>query len=98
MVSYVGEGVAAAGYALAGARVYTPVPEPGATWDAVSQARTGSHLVLIDQRFARLIGERIDQLVLTAPSPPVMVVPGMQRDEALGGAAVQAACRALGLA
>ncbi len=97
VVSYIGEPVAAAGYALVGARVYTPPVDAEAVWDALSAARAQSHLVLINERHVKAVRERFDQLLLEEPIPPLAVVPGVDEDEPVGTAAVQTARRVLGL-
>jgi vacuolar-type H+-ATPase subunit F/Vma7 len=97
-VCYIGDALAAAGFALAGARVYSPAAEPDAVWELVLRERAASDLVIVDEALAQGIAVRLEDLLADAPLPPILVMPSLAGDAPYADASMAAARGALGLA
>ena len=95
--TYIGDKITASGFALVGVQPRVTPPEPAAVWQAVHDARGNSDLVILDQALADVIRTRLQELISSAPLPPIVVVPGMSNGEAAADTVVGPARRALGL-
>lgn len=95
--TYIGEAFTAAGFALAGVEPRVTAADAAAVWRALTEARRAADLVILDQAHAGLVETRLRDLIAAEPIPPVVVVPGMDRDAAPRDRVVAAARRALGL-
>lgn len=96
-VSYIGEALAAAGFALAGARVHVAGTDATMLQALLSRCRADSDLVIINQRHAELLGTHLEDELQREPLPPVLVVPAMETDESLRRDSLADARRVLGL-
>lgn len=97
-VTYIGEPVAAMGFALAGAVTHLPPVEAEQVWSAFLAARNNSDLVLLNHAHARVIEDRLGTLLREQPVPPVLVLPSMDTDEPFTRELTRDARRLLGLA
>ena len=96
-LSYVGDPLSALGYALVGARRFSPECDAAAVASALDEARADSDLVMIESAYAKLVETQLRNLAITAPLPPVVVVPGLHDDETLSGRGVREARIVLGI-
>jgi vacuolar-type H+-ATPase subunit F/Vma7 len=96
-VSYIGDAVAAAGFALTGARVHSPSPEPEAVWGLIMRERAISDLLIIDVDLAAVVAGRLRDALAEQPVPPVLVIPSPAGEAGYADSAMVAARRALGL-
>jgi vacuolar-type H+-ATPase subunit F/Vma7 len=96
-VCYIGDAVVAAGFALAGARVYSPPREPEAVWTLLERERGVNDLLIIDADVATVIASRLVDLLAVHPVPPVLVMPSPIRAQQYVDPSTVAAHRALGL-
>ena len=96
-VTYIGEEVAAAGFALAGARVRHAPIESRRVWSLLEAARAESDLVILNGAHAECVQDALHDLLLRHPLPPVFVLPPMGESSELSNAVVSRARRALGL-
>jgi len=72
-LAYVGDPVEAAGFRLAGARVYTPAP--GAEAAALAQARAAARVVLLSPQIASALPRAELEAALAALEPLTAIVP-----------------------
>jgi vacuolar-type H+-ATPase subunit F/Vma7 len=72
-LAYVGGAVDAAGFRLAGARVFTP--EAGREASALAQARETAQVVLLSCEVAAALPRGVLEAALAALQPPVAIVP-----------------------
>lgn len=73
-LAYVGDAVAAAGFRLAGARVFSP--SPGGEAAALAQARRAAQVVLLSADAAAALPRATLESALTALQPLLAIVPG----------------------
>ncbi len=73
-LAYVGDAVEAAGFRLAGARVYTPAP--GAESAALARARAAARVVLLSVPVAERLPRAELESALAALQPLTAIVPG----------------------
>jgi vacuolar-type H+-ATPase subunit F/Vma7 len=95
--SYIGAPLSALGFALIGARRFSPERNASAVVQALDEARKDSDLVLIENAYAALIDEHLHATIIGEPVPPVVVVPCLYEDEELSDASVREARAVLGL-
>ncbi len=95
---YVGEPVTATGFALIGASVHTPPVEARLVWPLLLKLRAHTDLLLLNRAHAECVASQLARLLNEAPLPPVLVLPGMDRDEQPLSEITEAARRILGLA
>lgn len=94
---YIGEAVTASGFALVGVQPRVTPTEVDAVWQAMREARQNSDLVILNQAHADLIQARLQELISSEPTPPVVVVPTMDGKEFALDRVVGPARRVLGL-
>jgi vacuolar-type H+-ATPase subunit F/Vma7 len=94
---YIGEAVTASGFALVGVQPQVTPAVADAVWQAMREARQKSDLVIINQAHADLIQARLQELIASEPTPPVVVVPTMDGKECALDRVVGPARRVLGL-
>jgi vacuolar-type H+-ATPase subunit F/Vma7 len=94
---YIGEAVTAGGFALVGVRPRVVPAEADAVWQAMREARQNSDLVILNQAHAEVIQTRLQELISSEPTPPVIVVPDMDGKEFALDRVVGPARRVLGL-
>lgn len=73
---FIGDEVTAAGYRLAGARIYTPAPD--GVIGILHQARSEAPLILITAEYAAQVPAAILNAALAAPRPPLIIVPDVR--------------------
>ena len=73
-LAYVGDAVEAAGFRLAGVRVYAPAP--GAEAAALAQARASARVVLLSASIAERLPRADLESALAALQPLTVIVPG----------------------
>ena len=95
--TYIGEAVAAGGFALVGVEPRVTPAEADAVWREMRAARRNSDLVILDQAHAELVQARLQELIAAEPIPPVVVVPSMNTDELALDRVIGPARRVLGL-
>ena len=95
--TYIGEAVTADGFALVGVQPRVTPAEADAVWRAIHEARQKSNLVILNQAHADVIQVRLQELISTEPTPPVVVVPTMANKELALDHVVGPARSALGL-
>ena len=95
--TYIGEAITAAGFALVGVLPRVTPTEADAVWQAMLEARLNSNLVILNQAHADVIQARLQELISTEPTPPVVVVPSMASKEPAQDRVVAPARRVLGL-
>lgn len=95
--TYIGEAVTAGGFALVGVQPRVTPAEADAVWQAMREARRNSDLVILNQAHADVIQARLQELISTEPTPPVVVVPSMTGEELALDRVVGPARRVLGL-
>ena len=95
--SYVGDPLSALGYALIGARRFSPERNPAAVAQALDEAREDSDLILIENAYAELVEKYLQALVISDPVPPILVVPCLHEDDALSELSVREARSVLGI-
>lgn len=84
---YIGDETAAAGFRLAGVRVYTPVP--AALNETLRTAAGEASLILLSARLARHLPERELQHLQAGLRPALLVVPDLSGDAPLPDLATQ---------
>jgi len=94
---YIGEAVTANGFALVGVQPQVTPAEADAVWQAMREARQNSDLVILNQAHADVILARLQELISSEPTPPVVVVPTMDDKEFALDRVVGPARRVLGL-
>lgn len=94
---YIGEAITASGFALVGVQPRVTPAEADAVWQAMREARQISDLVILNQAHADVIQTRLQELVSSEPTPPVVVVPTMDDKEFAQDRVVGPARRVLGL-
>jgi len=94
---YIGEAITASGFALVGVQPRVTPAEADAVWQAMREARQNSDLVILNQAHADVIQTRLQELVSSEPTPPVVVVPTMDDKEFAQDRVVGPARRVLGL-
>lgn len=94
---YIGEAVTASGFALVGVQPRVMPAEADAVWRALREARQHSDLVILNQAHADVIQARLQELIASEPTPPVVVVPTMDGKEFALDRVVGPARRVLGL-
>ena len=94
---YIGEAVTASGFALVGVQPQVMPAEAEAVWQAMREARQNSDLVILNQAHADVIQTRLQELISSEPTPPVVVVPNMDGEEFALDRVVGPARRVLGL-
>jgi vacuolar-type H+-ATPase subunit F/Vma7 len=97
-VTYIGEDVAASGFALAGVRVHRVAADAERVWPLFEEARAGSDLVILNRAHADCVADALRAALLHEPVPPVVVLPSMDMREQPSSEAVRRARRVLGLA
>ena len=95
--TYIGEAVTASGFALVGVQPRVTPAEADAVWQAMREARQNSDLVILNQAHANVIQARLQQLIASEPTPPVVVVPTMDDKELARDRVIKPARRVLGL-
>ena len=95
--TYIGEAVAAGGFALVGVDARVTPEEADAVWQCVREARRNSDLVILNQAHADLVQARLQELISVEPTPPVVVVPSMNSSESARDRVIEPARRVLGL-
>ena len=95
--SYIGHPLSGLGFALIGARQFSPEPDRAAVLQALDTARRDSELVLIENEYAELIAEHLRETVLTQPEPPIAVVPCLHEDDELSDLSIREARVVLGI-
>lgn len=73
---FIGDEVTAAGYRLAGARIYTPALDE--VTEALRQARSQAPLILITAEYADQVPAAVLNAALAAPRPPLTIVPDVR--------------------
>lgn len=96
-VTYIGDAVTADGFALVGVQPQVTPAEADTVWQAIREARQKSNLVILNQAHADVIQTRLQELISTEPTPPVIVVPTMASNELALDRVVAPARRLLGL-
>lgn len=96
-VTYIGEEIAAQGFRLLGAETRAPEATHSGIMDAVHGARADADLVLLDQHLAEIVHSELHELLAQHPAPPILVVPGMARDQEFAMPALEQARRDLGI-
>ena len=96
-VTYIGEAITADGFALVGVQPRVTPAQADAVWQALREARRDSNLVILNQAHADVIQTRLQELISTEPTPPVVVVPTMASNELALDRVVAPARRVLGL-
>ena len=97
-LSYIGEPVTAAGFALIGANTHTPQPEASIVWPLVLKLRAHTDLLLLNRAHAESVASQLTQLLHKEPLPPVFILPGMNQEEQPVLETTKTARRILGLA
>ena len=95
--TYIGEAVAAGGFALVGVEPRVIPAEADAVWREMRAARRHSDLIIVNQAHAELVQARLQELISAESTPPVVVVPSMNTDEAAMDRVIGPARRVLGL-
>ncbi len=95
--TYIGDAITAGGFALVGVRSRVTPAEAGAVWQAMREARRNSDLVILNREHADAIRARLQDLIASEPTPPVVVVPTMDTDEPAVDRVIGPARRVLGL-
>ena len=95
--TYIGDAVTADGFALVGVQPRVTPAEANAVWQALREARQKSNLVILNRAHADVIQARLQELISTEPTPPVVVVPTMASNEPALDHVVAPARRVLGL-
>ena len=95
--TYIGEAVAAAGFALVGVRTVVAPLEADALWRAIRAARKDSELVILNQAHADVVGKPLRDLIVAEPEPPIAVIASMDSTEPAVDRVVDPARRVLGL-
>jgi vacuolar-type H+-ATPase subunit F/Vma7 len=96
-VCYIGDAVAAAGFAIAGVRVHSPAAQPDVVWELIVREREANDLLIVDADIVAGIGDRLEALLTAQPVPPILVVPALVGDAPYVDTSMAAARRALGL-
>jgi vacuolar-type H+-ATPase subunit F/Vma7 len=73
-LAYVGDAVTAAGFRLAGARVFSPAP--GGEAEALAQARRTAQVVLLSGEVAAALPRAALESAMAALQPLLAIVPG----------------------
>ena len=94
---YIGEAVTASGFALVGVQPQVIPAETDAVWQAMREARQNSDLVILNQAHADVIQARLQELISSEPTPPIVVVPNMDEKDFTQDRVVGTARRVLGL-
>lgn len=79
-LSYVGEPVTAAGFALIGTSTHTPPPEAEVVWPLVLKLRPHTDLLILNHAHAESVAPQLAQLLHEEPLPPVLVLPDMNQE------------------
>ncbi len=95
--TYIGEAVTASGFALVGVQPRVTPVEADAVWQAMREVWRNSDLVILNQAHADVIQARLQELISSEPTPPVVVVPTMDGKELTQDRVVGTARRVLGL-
>ncbi len=66
-------------------------------WPLVLEARAHSDLLLLNRAHAETVAPQLTQLLQEEPLPPVLVLPGMDREEQQESETIETARRILGL-
>ncbi len=96
-VSYIGDELSATGLALAGAHAHVAPADAEALWAMLLELRPRSDLVILSQDHAAGLGERLAELLATAPLPPVVLMPSLDAGAGVSRDTTSAARRQLGL-
>lgn len=80
-LSYIGEPIAAAGFAVIGARIHTPAIDDQDLWRLIHEARRESDLLLINYNHTLGIKQQLAMLLEKEPVPPILAVPAMHHHE-----------------
>jgi len=96
-VTYIGEDIAASGFALAGARVHRVPAEAERVWPLIEEARAGSDLIILSDAHANCVADPLRAALLREPVPPVLVLPPMDVAGKVSREAVRRARGVLGL-
>ncbi len=96
-LSYIGDPLPALAFSLLGARCYSPALSVDDVAGAFTEALQAGELVVIETAYAALVREHIEARLAANPAPPVLVVPPLHGDVALGESTVRAARRVLGV-
>jgi vacuolar-type H+-ATPase subunit F/Vma7 len=94
---YIGEAITASGFALVGVQPQVIPAETDAVWQAMREARQNSDLVILNQAHADVIQARLQELISSEPTPPIVVVPNMDEKDFTQDRVVGTARRVLGL-
>lgn len=94
---YIGEAITASGFALVGVQPRVTPVEAVAVWRAVCEARHNADVIILNQAHANVIREHLRELIASEPTPPVVVVPTMDKKETALDLVIGPARRVLGL-
>ncbi len=96
-VSFIGDKLMAVGFALSGARVFTPAAQADAVWSSFQEACEETDLLMISHSHAQLIAAQLSQFQLKTPVPPVLCLPETGDIVAPARTTINAAKTSLGL-